>query len=163
MSESKPPSLFNANKKNSDEINKRLMKSITIKKDLVDQDDHSNGYVSKKKSTKKEDQRKFNQRPALPADEGFFSVSDKQARISSYLKILVQLVGELSLVEPHQLSITKEEKWNFNSDESIPKIATSFNGLLVQVLENFISSKSEREQEIFLTALKKEIDKEREH
>lgn len=157
MDNTKPPSLFHANNKKNEEINQRLIKSITIKKEKKEILVKETAKTEKRKL----DKRKFNQRPSLSADEGFFSIADKQARISSYLKILVQLIDELSLVEPKQLSITEEEKWNYNSDFSIPKIANSFNGILIQVLENFISSKSEREQEIFLTALKKEMDKNR--
>lgn len=167
MDKTKPPSLFTANKK-ADKIDTRLMKSIGIKKEIPkERPPESKAMPSLEKTVEKKgvgtktDQRKFNQRPPLSADESFYSVADKQTRISSYLKILVQLVEELSFIEPKQLSITQEKKWEYNSDSSIPKIANSFNGVLVQIIEDFVANKSEREQEIFITALQKEIDKEK--
>lgn len=151
MENLKPQSLLSSNKKNKEDLDKRLIESINIKKEK--------SQSIKKNIEKRNDKRQSNQRPPLSANESFFSLADKQSRISTYLKILVQLIDELSIITPNQLSITNEEKWNLNSDLSIPKIASSFNNILIQVIENYISSKSEREQEIFITALKKEIEK----
>lgn len=161
----KTESLFQANQK-KESINQRLKKSINIKKEgefiqnsepLVEY----NLINTKTQLNETRDKRKFNHRPKISVDESFFSVADKQARISSYLKILVQLIDELELVIPKQKSILDDIKWNYNADNTLPKLATSFNGILIQVLEDFISGKSEREQEILLNTLKKRIEREK--
>ncbi len=164
------PSLFSANKNKREKLEAQLKKSISIKKEEIELEEAqvTQPVVEKQKPkpVKKEkvkssgvDGRYTNARPAVAEDEGFYSLASQQIRVSPYLKTLMKLVDDLELIQPKQESVIGTTKWDYNRDGTLPHIALSFNGLLIQLIEDYISGKSKREQELFISALKKEVKK----
>lgn len=168
ISKTNTQSLFTANNNKREKLEAQLKKSISIKKeDDIIEVENTNGSkpikYQKRKAVKKEtstiDGRYTNSRPSIAEDESFYSLASQQIRVSPYLKTLMKLVDDLELIKPKQESIVGTIKWDYNRDQSVPQIAVSFNGLLIQLIEDYITGRSNREQELFISALKKEINK----